>query len=75
LWAITYSFGISGWFTRLMTLRTFFRGVTKNSSFLHFRAIFMRYCPQFQGFGVIYKVHDTQHMFEMHDQKLIVFAF
>jgi hypothetical protein len=50
-----------------MTLSTFFRGVTKNSSFLHFRAVFMRYYPQFWGSGVIYKVHDTQHMFEMHD--------
>jgi hypothetical protein len=28
-----------------MTLSTFLRGVTKNSSFLHFRAIFMSYCP------------------------------
>jgi hypothetical protein len=35
----------------------------------------MRYCPQFRGSRVIYKVHDTQHMFEIHDQKLVVFAF
>jgi hypothetical protein len=58
-----------------MTLSTFLRGVTKNSSFLHFRAVFMSYCPQFWGSGVIDRVHDTQYMFERHDQKLIVFAF
>jgi hypothetical protein len=35
-------------------------------------AIFVSYCPQFWGSGVIYKAHDTQYMF---DQKLIVLAF
>jgi hypothetical protein len=58
-WPIAHSFGILGWFTRPMTLSTFFRGVTKNSTFWHFRAVFMRYCPQFWGYGVIYKVYDT----------------
>jgi hypothetical protein len=38
-------------------------------------AIFVSYCPQFWGPGVIYKGHDTQYMFERHDQKLIVYAF
>jgi hypothetical protein len=38
-------------------------------------AIFVSYCPQFWGSGVIYKAHDTQYMFERHDRKLIVFAF
>jgi hypothetical protein len=38
-------------------------------------AIFVSYCPQFWGSGVIYKVHDTQYMFERFDQKLVVFAF
>jgi hypothetical protein len=56
LWGINHSFGILGWFTRPITLSTFFRGLTKNLSFLHFRAIFMSYCPQFWGSGVIYKV-------------------
>jgi hypothetical protein len=37
--------------------------------------LFLSYCPQFWGFGVIYKVHDTQYMFERYDQKLVVFAF
>jgi hypothetical protein len=55
LWAIAHSFGIPGWFTRPMTLSTCLRGMTKNSSFLHFRAVFMSYCPQFWGSGVIYK--------------------
>jgi hypothetical protein len=58
-----------------MTLSTCLRGMSKNSSFLHFRAVFMSYCPQFWGSVVIYKVHDTQYMFERHDQKLIVFVF
>jgi hypothetical protein len=40
-----------------------------------FMAIFVNYCPQFLGFGVIYKVDDTYYMFEWHDQKLVVFAF
>jgi hypothetical protein len=40
-----------------------------------FSVVFMSYCPQFWGFGVIYKVHDTQYMFERHDEKLIVFVF
>jgi hypothetical protein len=58
-----------------MTLSTFLRGMPKNSSCLHFRAVFMSYCPQFWGFGLIYKVHDTQYTFERHDKKLIIFAF
>jgi hypothetical protein len=63
------------WFERPMTLSIFLRGVTKNLLFLYFRAIFMSYCPQFWGSGVIYKVHDTQYMLERHDQKLIIFVF
>jgi hypothetical protein len=48
-WAIAHNFGGPEWFTRSMTLRTCLRGMTKNSSFLCFRAIFMSYCPQFWG--------------------------
>jgi hypothetical protein len=58
-WTIAQSFGVSGWFTRSITPSTCLSGMTKNSSFLHFSAIFMSYCPQFWGFGVIYKAHDT----------------
>jgi hypothetical protein len=32
-------------------------------------AIFVSYCPQFWSSGVIYKAHDTQYMFERHDNK------
>jgi hypothetical protein len=35
----------------------------------------MSYCPQFWGTGLIYKVHDTQYMFERDDKKLIVLRF
>jgi hypothetical protein len=74
-WVIAHSFRVPEWFTRSMTLSTCLRGMTKNSSFLHFRAVFMSYCPQFWGSRVIYKVHVTQYMFERHDQKLIVSMF
>jgi hypothetical protein len=40
-----------------------------------FMAIFVSYCPQFWGAGVIYQARDTQYIFERHDQKLAVFAF
>jgi hypothetical protein len=58
-WAIAHNFGVLGWFTRSMTPSTCLSGITKNSSFLRFRAVFMSYCPQFWGFGVIYKAHET----------------
>jgi hypothetical protein len=45
LWANAHIFGVPGLFTMPMTLSTFLRGMTKNSSFLHFRGIFMSYCP------------------------------
>jgi hypothetical protein len=38
-------------------------------------AIYVSYCPQFWGSGVIYKAHDTLYMFERHDKKLVVFVF
>jgi hypothetical protein len=40
-----------------------------------FMAVFMSYCPQFWGSGVIYKAHDTQYIFERDVKKLVVFAF
>jgi hypothetical protein len=39
-----------------------------------FMAVFMSYCSQFWGSGVIYKAQDTQYIFERRDQKLIVFC-
>jgi hypothetical protein len=58
-----------------MTLSTCLRGMTKKSSFLRFRAVFVSYCPLFWGSVEIYKEYDSQYMFKRHDQKLIVFAF
>jgi hypothetical protein len=58
-WAIVHSFGFPRWFTRLVTLSLCLRGMTKNSLFLRFRAIFVSYCPQFWVYGVIFKAHDT----------------
>jgi hypothetical protein len=46
-------------FTWPMALSTCLRGITKNSPFFHFRAIFMSYCPLFWISEVIYKAHDT----------------
>jgi hypothetical protein len=31
-------------------------------------AVFVSYCPKFWDSRVIYKAHDTQYMFERHDQ-------
>jgi hypothetical protein len=45
LWAIAHCFGVMGGFTWPMTLSTCLRGMTKNLSFLHFRAVFVSYCP------------------------------
>jgi hypothetical protein len=40
-----------------------------------FMAIFVSYCPQCLGLGVIYKAHDTQYIFERQDQEIVVFMF
>jgi hypothetical protein len=40
-----------------------------------FMAIFVSYCIQFWGSGGIYMAHDSQYMFERHDQKLVIFTF
>jgi hypothetical protein len=40
-----------------------------------FMAVFVSYCPLFWGYGGIYMAHDTQYMFERHDQKLAIFTF
>jgi hypothetical protein len=47
----------------------------KNSSFWRFMAVVVSYCPQFWDSGVIYKAHDTQHIFQRRDKKLVAFAF
>jgi hypothetical protein len=38
-------------------------------------AVFVSYCPVFWGYGGIYMAHDTEYMFERHDQKLVIFTF
>jgi hypothetical protein len=58
-----------------MTLSTFLRGMTKNSSFLHFRAVFVSYCPLFWGSGVIYTKYDILYILERDNKKLVIFAF
>jgi hypothetical protein len=59
-----HSFGVPGWSTRPITLSTCLRGMTKKTHrFLHFMDIFLSYCPQFWDSRVIYKAHDTQHIF------------
>jgi hypothetical protein len=74
LWAIAHSFGIQGWFTRPITLSTFFRGVTKHFSFLHFKAIFMSYCPLFWGSVEIFKEYDSLYILERNDKKTCHFC-
>jgi hypothetical protein len=58
-----------------MVIYTFFRGMIQKLIVFAFMGIFVSYCPQYWGSGVIYKVHVTQYMFARYDQKLIVFAF
>jgi hypothetical protein len=66
-WTIAYCFGVSGWSTRPMTLSACLRGMTKNSSFLRFRAVFMSYRPLFRGYVEIYKEYDSLYILERND--------
>jgi hypothetical protein len=50
-------------------LSTCLRGMTKNSSFMHFRAIFMSYSPLFWGFVEIYKEYDSLYILERNDKR------
>jgi hypothetical protein len=76
-WAIVHSLGFSGWFWRPMILSTCLTDMTKNSFF----CVYGRFCgllPTVLGLwgeGRIYMAHDTQYMFERHDQKLVIFTF
>jgi hypothetical protein len=74
LWAIVHSFGFPGWFSRPMTLSTCLTGMTKTRRFCVY-GHFYELLPLFWGYGGIYMAHDTQYMFERHDQKHIIFAF
>jgi hypothetical protein len=59
LWAISHCLWGSGGFTWPMTLSTCLRGMTKNSPFLHFRVVFINYCPLFWDSEVIYRTHEN----------------
>jgi hypothetical protein len=72
-WA--HRFGIPEWFTSSMTLSTCLRGMTKNLSFLRFRAVFMSYCPLFWGSMEIYKEYDNMYILERNDKKLVYGRF
>jgi hypothetical protein len=75
LWGIVHSFGFQGWFSRPMTLSTCLIGMTKNSSFLHLWPFLWPIAHYFGVMGEIYMAHETQYMFERHDQKLVVSTF
>jgi hypothetical protein len=47
----------------------------KNSSFLRLWPFLWAIAHSFGVMGGIYMAHDTQYMFERHDQKLVVFTF
>jgi hypothetical protein len=72
-WAIAHSFGVPEWFTRSISLSTCLRGMTKNSSFLCFRAVFVRYCPLFWVSMEIYKEYESLYILERNDKKDLSF--
>src|SRR3954469_11098163 len=49
--------------------------MTKNSYFSCFMAIFMSHCPQFWGSRRICMPRKNHYMFEIYNQKLVVFMF
>ena len=49
--------------------------MTKNSYFSCFLAIFMSHCPQFWGSRRICMPRKNRYMFEIYDQKLVIFVF
>jgi hypothetical protein len=58
-----------------MKLSTCLTGMTKNSSFLRLWLFLWAIAHCFGVMGGIYMAHETQYMFERHDQKLVVFTF
>jgi hypothetical protein len=49
--------------------------MTKNLSFLRFRAVFISYFPLVWGYVEIYKEYDSLYILERNDKKFIIFAF
>ena len=74
-WAISHSFMVLGWFTTTLRRDACLRVMTKNSFISCFMVIFMCYCPQFLGSRRICMPRKNSYMFEIYDQKLIVFVF
>jgi hypothetical protein len=58
-WAIAHCFGVPWTFSRNMTVYLLLERNEKKLIVYAIMAIFVNYCPQFCGFGVIYKVDDT----------------
>jgi hypothetical protein len=58
-----------------MKLSICLTGMTKNSSFLRVWPFLWAIAHCFGVMGGIYIAHDTQYMFERHDQKLVIFTF
>jgi hypothetical protein len=56
-----------------MTLSTCLIGMTKDSLFLRFRAVFMSYGPLFRGYVKIYKEYDSVYILERNDKKKSLF--
>jgi hypothetical protein len=48
--------------------------MTKNSLFLRFRVVFVSYCPQFWGDGLIYKEYDSLYILERNDDFFCCFC-
>jgi hypothetical protein len=49
------------------------RGMTKNSSFLHIRAVLVSYCPLFWGSMEIYEEYDSLYILVRNDKKNLSF--
>jgi hypothetical protein len=58
-----------------MSLSTCLRGMTKNSSFLRLRAVFVSYCPLFWGSKEIYKEYESLYILERNDKKDLTFLY
>ena len=68
-------FGVPWQFAWSIRTLTCLRDMSRNSSFSLFMVVCMSYCPQFWGSKVIYSDLKTCYMFEIYDQKLVVFEF
>ena len=49
--------------------------MTQNLQISRFIAVFINYCPQFDGSREIYNNLKTRYMFESYDKKLVILVF